>query len=290
MNPDHDVVDRALSRLASETWNETTPNPYLEERLMQEFSKTPAPSRFARRPALAAALAIVVIGGGAFAATGGLEKIKNLFVTVEIEGRPTQLELHPVGNGVFEGHLETETADGKQANVRVRRMQKGPDGQQTKVHVNLTAPGLETEDVSEVAVGIGTAGQPDEKYTMQDIAGIAPAFQWINADGQGRALYLRSADEDNRASEIFSTTQLADGNTIVRKLATLPAEATLDGVTPRIEVDENDLITITWDNGADQRVIKLMDRVSRKALDPDEHVEVNAADGQVKVRFDQQGR
>ena len=73
MNRDRDMVDSALGSLRSVQYDGPSYDPQLEERLMKEFDQTTVSRRFAHRPAVAAALGILVLGGGAIAAGGGVQ-------------------------------------------------------------------------------------------------------------------------------------------------------------------------------------------------------------------------
>lgn len=110
---------------------------------MKEYTKTTASRSFMHRPAIAAALGFLVLGGGAFAAGGGIEYIKSLFVTVEIDGQSTQIELQPIGDNQYEGTLETQTQDGRDAHVVVRRLEGDPNEKRMSVNVNLTGDNTE---------------------------------------------------------------------------------------------------------------------------------------------------
>lgn len=288
MSTDHDPVDRALESLRHSSWTPSNPNPLLEEKLMQEFSKNRTSRFVARRPALVAACAVLLVGGGTFAAAGGIDLIKSLFVTVDINGEPVQLELQPVGDNTYEGALDTEMADGRQAKIRVKRVENGPTELKTHVNVNLSDEESITENDSrmEIRKGFNMGTDPGETFTMDDVGDAQPVHEWTNAAGQGRSLYLIETD-DGKVSA-FSVTTTADGTAVVRRLAQLPAEAGFD-TAPEVNVDEKDMITLSWGVEEGQqghrRVIKLIDRYSNNPADLTNPLSVETPDGEIKVKL-----
>lgn len=257
---------------------------------MQEFSKNRSTRFTARRPVLVAACAVFLVGGGAFAAAGGIDLIKSLFVTVEINGQPVQIELQPVGENSYEGSLETQTADGQQANIRVKRVEDGPNQLKTHVNVNVSGDGTVVRNEGEFAIGKGVhiGSDSDDAYTMADLGDAVPVHEWTNAQDQARALYLIDGDDFLR---IFSVTTPADGEAIVRRLAQLPASAGFDG-DPEVAVDDNDAITLTWNGESgdqqERRVIKLIDKHSSNPADLSMPLSVDTPAGEIKVKIDAQ--
>lgn len=250
---------------------------------MQEFSKNRTSRFVARRPALVAACAVFLVGGGTFAAAGGIDLIKSLFVTVDIDGQAVQLELQPVGENTYEGSLDTQIADGRQASIRVKRVDNGPNELNTQVNVNVSDDGAVTESEREVVIrkGLNVGPDPDATYTMDDVGEAQPVHEWTNAAGQGRALYLIETDDGK--VNAFSVTTLADGTTNVRRLAQLPVEAGFD-TAPEVSVDDKDMITLTWDGDGDRRVIKLVDRYSNNPSDLADPLSLDTPDGEIKVK------
>lgn len=251
---------------------------------MQEFSKDRSSRFVTRRPALVAACAFLLVGGGAFAAAGGIDLIKSLFVTVDINGQPVQLELQPVGENTYEGALDTEMADGRQAKIRVKRVDNGSTEHKTHVNVNLSDDDSVTENDSRIEIrkGFTMGTDPGETFTMDDVGDAQPIHEWTNAAGQGRALYLIET-EDGKVSA-FSVTTTAEGTVIVRRLAQLPAEAGFD-TAPEVSVDEKDMITLNWGGENEKRVIKLIDRYSDNPADLANPLSVDTPDGEIKVKL-----
>lgn len=251
---------------------------------MKEYTKTTASRSFMHRPAIAAALGFLVLGGGAFAAGGGIQYVKSLFVTVEIDGQPTAIELQPVGENLYEGSLQTQTQDGRDAHVVVRRLEGDPNEQKMTVNVNLTGDDSIEEREQNIVVRRNAA--PPEEFKLADLGDAVPAHEWSNAEGQDRALYLIT-DEESGELQIFSTTTTEE-ETVVRRVAMLPAGR--HNGEPTISVDENDLITLTWATGegdnVERQVIKLMDRHTDKEMNPEDLMNIAGEAGDVKVRVE----
>ncbi len=289
MLPDHDPVDRALESLRVSSWTPTNPNPLLEEKLMQEFSKNRTSRFVARRPALVIACAAFLIGGGAFAAAGGVDLIKRLFVTVDIAGTPVQLELQPVGDNTYEGSLDTQIGEGRQAQIHVKRVEAHPNELNTQVHVNVTDGGAQIENESHVAIGKSFNFGPESSttYTAADLGEAEPVHEWTAANGDGRAIYLIPTDD--RQIRVFSVTTTTDGTASVKMLTKLPAGMGFDE-TPEVAVDDNGMITMTWGSEegdqAHRREIRLIDRQSGDPADLKDLLNLATPDGEIKVKID----
>jgi len=288
MNRDRDMVDSALGSLRSVQYDGPSYDPQLEERLMKEFDQTTVSRRFAHRPAMAAALGILVLGGGAFAAGGGIQYIKSLFVTVEIDGQQVDVELQPQADGSHEGELTTTLADGRDAHVQVRKTENADAGEhEMRVEVNLDDGDQKTQDVNVSKRRVNVGGPTNG--TIEDLGDAEPVHEWTSAQGVDRALYLIT-DEAGENLNVFTTTTDEAGAIAVKRLATLPAER-FEG-TPEVSVDDNGLISIKWSSGEagneNVRQIKLMDVASDNPATM--HVELKAAldqameDSPVKVK------
>lgn len=288
MNRDRDMVDSALSSLRSVRYDGPSFDLQLEERLMKEFDKASVSRRFIHRPAVAAALGILVLGGGAFAAGGGIDYIKSLFVTVEVDGQKMDVELQPIGNGTHEGELSTTLGDGRDAHIQVRKTDNPEAGEhEMRVQVNLDDGDTMTEDVRvDKRKTLNLGAQPDA--SVEDLGDSKPVHTWTNAQGQYREMYLIE-DEIGENLNVY-TTLLANDVVTVRRLANLPADR-FEG-TPEVSVDERGLITMKWISGEpgneDVREIKLIDVTSNNPATM--HLELKDAldhameDGPVKVK------
>ena len=127
MNDKHDPVDRALRSLRSAQWTGESHNAKLEEKLMQEFHTNHTSSFVSRHRTLAAALAIVLVGGAGFAAAGGTEAVKQLFVTLQIIGPNGETQvvdaiLEPTDDGGGSATMNLNAGDGKEATILLEKV------------------------------------------------------------------------------------------------------------------------------------------------------------------------
>lgn len=92
MHHQRDQVDDALDSLGERRWPGDYNNPELKEKLMQKFD-TSGPSRgLGRRGTLLAALAILAVSSGAFAAGGGVQMIQGWIITVKVSGEAVNIK------------------------------------------------------------------------------------------------------------------------------------------------------------------------------------------------------
>lgn len=100
MTDHHDPLKEVFSVLASEPRAYATPNPCLEERLMNEAMNRS--HRSGRRAMLALGICLVaVVGGATVVAAGGVEAIRNWFATAEVihlDGMKTEHEVTQEGD------------------------------------------------------------------------------------------------------------------------------------------------------------------------------------------------
>ena len=291
MNCDHDQTERALTSLRSVQWDGPTFDPTLEEKLMNQFSTQQSNTSARRRVGPIVALAIVLVGGGAFAAAGGIDMIRSLFVTVDIEGQPVQVELTPTGENTYEGSLNTQLADGRTADINVVRSEPEPNSRQMEVRVAVSDDdeGEQHEAVEhQIHKQRLNVGRPDPSavFTLDDLGDNQPIHTWTNAEGQAKAVYAVNRAETSLL-EIYSTLGQADGTTVVKQLAKLPAE--LFAGTPQVSIADNGDVRLVWDSGDgetnNRREIRLRDKSS--ATKSEETLDIDAAlpDSPIKVRL-----
>jgi hypothetical protein len=188
VNDKHDPVDSAFEALRTETWSAKSFDPDLESKLMQQFNRNSQPARLTHPKNLIVAVAILFVGGGTFAATGGITAIKNLLrVTVEIDGETTDLTIPENGETTF----EVETADGGTAQVNIQT-DTSDDGMMRRVEVRR-ADG-DTEDVEVNAVKRRVMGAPAE-VEWDALGDAEPLTEWTDANGIFNELYMVAAAE-----------------------------------------------------------------------------------------------
>ena len=130
MTEPHDPVDSALDRLRSDSWTGRAYDPELENRLMQEFNQPKSAARSAGPRILAIAVALLLVSGATFAATGGIDKVTGWFVTIEMGDEVIDLTLDENG----EATIRRETDDGGLTTVSVKKGTT-PDGGETTTPV-----------------------------------------------------------------------------------------------------------------------------------------------------------
>ncbi len=91
MQHQHDPVDEALKTLGLRNWPSDYDNHKLKEKIMQDFQTKRSMSLMSRRNALAATLAIALLGTAGFAAAGGLDMVRGWFITVTVNGEDVDL-------------------------------------------------------------------------------------------------------------------------------------------------------------------------------------------------------
>jgi len=101
-----DPVEDALRSIGGRNWPGDDYNHNLENRLMREFNTRSTTTSFlARHRVLLPALAVLIVAGVGFAATGGIAMIQSWFVTVSVDGEELgtqEVTLNPDGSAVFE--------------------------------------------------------------------------------------------------------------------------------------------------------------------------------------------
>ena len=139
MQRQHDPVESTLQSLGNEQWPGPGCNHELEKRLMREFDNKNVVSRIRRHPALAACLAVLVLGSFGFTAAGGIDMVKSWFVTVEVDGEVVATQtVVPDENGNAEFDIPAiEVEEGEMTEVTITT--DGPaDGGGTQQMVTVT--------------------------------------------------------------------------------------------------------------------------------------------------------
>lgn len=114
MDNDIDSVDRALASLGGRNWPVNNRNAQLENTLMKEFDANRPATFLARHRILIPVVAVLALASAGFAAAGGIEYVRSLFLTVEINGNVVhsgEVVLDENGEGKItlpEGSLPTD--------------------------------------------------------------------------------------------------------------------------------------------------------------------------------------
>jgi len=141
MQKQHDPIESALQSLGNERWPGSDHRHELEEKLMREFDNKNTTSRIRRHPLLAACLAVLVLGSFGFAAAGGIEMVRNWFVTIEVNGEVVATQtVVPDENGNAEFDIPPIEIEGDES-AMVTITTDGPapaDGEGVQRTVNVT--------------------------------------------------------------------------------------------------------------------------------------------------------
>ena len=258
-----DPVDGALDLLRSAEWTaHESFDPELERKLMGGSDMNRFSSRFARPRTLVFTLVLVAVGGAAFAASGGVEKLRNWFVTVEINGEQTRVELDENGESTF----DVETADGGTATVHIQKSASPEDGQLTRVQVTKgPGEGASGDEESEICRQI-RLGPRRAQFTTEELGDAQPLAAWSDKSGKDCELYILP-DEAGEGSRVLVATMVEDGEPDVRLVATTPFPLVTDTIKPEVSIAEDGLLTLrSADKSGDNvREIKLMLRRSEAA-------------------------
>lgn len=87
MQKDWNPVDSALQSLASRHWPAEHRYIEMEKRVMQAFEANKPAARQTARRLVIPAVGILLIGGAAFVAAGGLTMVRSWFVTTAVDGQ-----------------------------------------------------------------------------------------------------------------------------------------------------------------------------------------------------------
>jgi hypothetical protein len=101
VNDEFDPTRKALDLLSSRQWDGAQHSVKLKEDLTRQHDMKSASRTSGRHRLWVAALAVLVLAGSGFALTGGVEKIKNWLVRIEINGEVAEVELDESGQGTF---------------------------------------------------------------------------------------------------------------------------------------------------------------------------------------------
>ncbi|UCF34665.1 MAG: hypothetical protein JSV78_05045 [Phycisphaerales bacterium] len=101
MNDEFDPTRKAMDLLSSRQWDGARHSAKLKEDLTRQYDMKSASQTTHRHRLWVAALAVLILAGSGFALTGGVEKIKNWLVRIEINGEVAEVELDESGQGTF---------------------------------------------------------------------------------------------------------------------------------------------------------------------------------------------
>jgi hypothetical protein len=131
-----DPVEDALASLGGRRWPKEYDNIQLKDKIMNSVQTKQSGSSLRRRPALAATLALLVLGSAGFAAAGGIQMIKGLIVTVEVEGVDGSITVDMAKADIqTDGDMTTITLDRDDLDI------DGDIGDGAKITITATSDG-----------------------------------------------------------------------------------------------------------------------------------------------------
>ncbi|HUU82547.1 MAG TPA: hypothetical protein VM243_03485 [Phycisphaerae bacterium] len=256
---------------------------------MSAYKPSASASRSTRRHTLVGLAALLLVAGGTFAATGGIDTIRQWLVTVEVNGQVHEFTTDDNGIGSF----TIETDDG-QAEVQVQ-MATSPDGGEVTSNITISAEspdGGMTRDI-EVQRRVRTVSSDlagDSAYTVDDLGDTEPAAEWVQ-DGVTNAVYLVPNGEDEGVGfKVFAAATTSDGETIVNLAAAPPVALPENEDDISVELADDGMLTITIGGEGEEMVMNLAfataGATGPACCDPDEPLEVETPDGEITITLD----
>ncbi|MCP4592442.1 MAG: hypothetical protein GY842_17045 [bacterium] len=246
---------------------------------------TPAPRR-AWRHALFALAAVLAIGGATFAATGGVEKIKQWFVTIEIDDQTIEF--------VTEDAVNTFTVDTEHgpAEIQVEMSSSPEDGEMQTIQVRTElGAGEEVEKLVTRKCKIKNLSLPasDAVYTLEDIGDAAAAAEWEKDDLQNSVYLIPNSADEGDGFKVFLATTDAEENTTVSLLCSPPLALPADEDAVNVSMEPNGMLKIALaDDEGREMVMKLAistdtEPCGAKELMDELPLQVQAGGGEIKI-------
>lgn len=290
MHNELDPVDDALQSLRSETRSGIAPNREIEERLMVEFRQQHTPGGFRRYRSVAITLAVVLIGGVGFAATGGTEFVRQ-FVKVRLiqisggqEGEvELEMMLEPDENGEGKAVATLGSIDGEQTTITLEQVppeltDTGEEKTQITVSmqrdhaaedvadqsatarinlVQLSPHDPSADDDAMTTFIIRNQDDGTETITLESLDEDAMIWDWVDDDGLDRELRLIPDQPDDEATMYTVLTALETDNNmkIYRTVGTFQHEGVVADVLDIFEDQDGSLILeLVGDDGHRQTI------------------------------------
>lgn len=305
MTTDTDPIESAMSSLRSQPWTGETYNKDLEEKLMREFHTHKPSSRISRHRTLIATLAVLLVGGAAFAAAGGADVVKKFFLDIRIIVRGPDgtvfdgvVELEPVEGEEGTAAATLDLGDGGQTTIEIQEVSASelagadiPDGEEmTMMTVSLSGLSAEEAEMAkertiEFMATVHTGKEPIEQTEiLEQIAEAEIVVPWTDDNGDDRELYIvREYGEDGTSVvKIFGSRWTEEGDEVFDTLGMVTHLDSLIVEAPTIEFHKDRLtsMTVLCEDG-EERVIR---------FDPDRpHLEGEPATVQITIEGHESG-
>ena len=150
-----DPVDEALDALRDRTWHGDGTSKELRGELMKKIEENASRTGFSRRGMTVAVLALCALGTAGFAAAGGVDLIRGLFVTVEVNGEVVDID---------EGDITVET-QGDTTTVTIDVGELSDDIEEGVAHITVDS----TVDQAVMTVGSYGADGSDEPVEAETL-------------------------------------------------------------------------------------------------------------------------
>lgn len=229
MHENHDPLDRALSSLRSQQWTGQSHRTKLEEELMNQFNSRHSTTSVHKHRTLIASLAVLLIGGVGFAATGGTETVRRIFVTLKLAG-PNGEEVQGVVIEMLEEGvdgpvtIDLDMGDGQQGTVVLHRIEPGTllaEGEAAGAGIILTTVHIDAGVADSDAVDAMILSREGELASMTIEGDDEAAFKTLT-------IRLGDTAEDGAAfaATLFDEATGELHRTMLRKMAAVSADGT----------------------------------------------------------------
>lgn len=265
-NPD--PIDRALASLRSQHWTGEPHKVELEEKLMKMYRAKNLSFHIGQHRVLTTLLAVLLIGGVGFAAAGGVEVVKTLFVTVRILGPNGEVyettDVEPIEYEDGAATAVIDMGEGQQATLELQRVDPEDlleDGgvavgeEMAVMTITLDGPpaGAHRDGGTEQTIDINmlatteTDGPVGQTSALRQIAQAEVMIPWVDGAGRPRELHLvRNAEDDIGTSfKIFSSRTLDGGEKVFDMIGLVPGVFAQATEVSSAEVDEYGVTTLT---------------------------------------------
>ncbi len=281
MRTDKDPIERVMCSLRSQQWTGETYDKELEERLMREFHSHKPSYRISRHRTLVATLAVLLVGGAAFAAAGGADVVKKFFYDIRIvimmpDGtvEDAVVELEPVEGEEGTAAGTFNLGDGGQTTIEIQEVSASklagadiPDGEEmTMMTVSLSGLSAEEAEMAaertiELMATVRAGDEPIEQTEiLKQIAEAEFVVPWTDDNGDDRELYIvREYGEDGTSVvKIIGSRWTEEGDEVFDMLGMVTHLDSVIVEVPTIEFHKDSLtsMTVLCEDG-EERVIRL---------------------------------
>lgn len=275
-----DPVDNALDALRTETWSAAPLTPEQETLLMQQADKQMKQRGPQSYRALIAAIAVIAVGGAAFAATDGVSRLRTWLFDVEVApGTNAKILVHDGQTGT----MIIEDDDGTITEIEARADELEDGGTRAKVTVRKSDDIGETEDVHEV---IRVRGEgPVETVSLDVLKDAELLTDWFDETERVVEVYAVSKKGDKKA-QLYVVTEGFEPLPDRRIIASPKVLALFLETKPVVTVDKAGTIGIEFDAGDEVAMFKFATGMttSDDTPDVDGPIEIESADGEMRIR------